>query len=312
MDADLFGTSSDEDDLGQDPQDSRPGSAPRLQPRDAIDEDEETAAGLGTAWSEDDVDDGQQAQEPASQAETTAGPAIDFDASINLSRPKAEDLKFVRQSNLLAIEQAPFDRDTFVKEEEKFLDEAGNTRIRLTGNTIRWRHATDTITGETYKQSNARFVRWSDGSLQLLLGSEVLDVAVQDIAADRNFMFSRQPQYIQVNGEAPVSLAKIRITDVLCKRCLVGQGPLFSDASWASSMVRISTRVNFCLGHSGKLIEAHLIACKQHGNLHKNIFKQSLLLKLEATSPSRYWQECIEQTVHPICKNDFHLTLASH
>lgn len=196
MDPDLFGTSSDEDE--QIPQESRPSSASRLQQRDALDGEEEGAAGLATAWSEDDVDDGQQPQEPASQAEATAGPVIEFDASNNLTRLKAEDLKFVRQSNLLAIEQAPFDRDTFKQEEEKFLDDAGNTRIRLTGNTIRWRLATDSVTGETYKQSNARFVRWSDGSLQLLLGSEVLDVAAQDIAADRNFMFSRQPQYIQV------------------------------------------------------------------------------------------------------------------
>lgn len=205
MDPDLFGTSSDEDE--ENPQESRPSSASRLQQRDALDGEEEGAAGLATAWSEDDVDDDQQPQEPASQAEATAGPVTVFDAS-NLSRLKTEDLRFVRQSNLLAIEKAPFDKDTFKQEEEKFLDDAGNTRIRLTGNTIRWRHATDPVTGETYKQSNARFVRWSDGSLQLLLGSEVLDVAAQDIAADRNFMFSRQPQYIEVRPSPVCCIAE--------------------------------------------------------------------------------------------------------
>ncbi len=64
---DVFGTTSEEeDDLGQDPREgSRPGSASRLQPRSAIDGDEEDAARLG-AWS-DDEDAGQQPQEPVSQ-----------------------------------------------------------------------------------------------------------------------------------------------------------------------------------------------------------------------------------------------------
>jgi len=30
--------------------------------------------------------------------------------------------------------------------------------------------------GNQVRESNARFVRWSDGSLQLLVGDEVLDV----------------------------------------------------------------------------------------------------------------------------------------
>ncbi|KAG6607426.1 Protein LEO1-like protein, partial [Cucurbita argyrosperma subsp. sororia] len=33
-------------------------------------------------------------------------------------------------------------------------------------------------------ESNARFVRWSDGSLQLLIGNEVLDINVQDAKHD--------------------------------------------------------------------------------------------------------------------------------
>ncbi|KAK9865577.1 hypothetical protein WJX84_011659 [Apatococcus fuscideae] len=166
---------------------------------------------------------------------------MEFDASSNLSRPKAEDLKFVRQSNLLAIEQAPFDRDTFKAEEEKFLDEAGNTRIRLTGNTIRWRHATDPITGEPYKQSNARFVRWSDGSLQLLLGSEVLDVAVQDIAADRNFMFSRQPQYIQAQAALLTKMAfrPVSVTSTFHKRLATAMGKQHSKQQKVRHVVTV-------------------------------------------------------------------------
>lgn len=45
-------------------------------------------------------------------------------------------------------------------------------------------------------ESNARFVKWSDGSMQLLLGSEVLDLAVQDAHHDQSHLFLRQPKVI--------------------------------------------------------------------------------------------------------------------
>lgn len=40
-------------------------------------------------------------------------------------------------------------------------------------------------------ESNARFVRWSDGSLQLLIGNEVLDISVQDAQHDQSHLFLR-------------------------------------------------------------------------------------------------------------------------
>ena len=42
-------------------------------------------------------------------------------------------------------------------------------------NTIRWRYSKDKD-GEEIKESNCRFVRWSDGSLSMHLGNEVFDV----------------------------------------------------------------------------------------------------------------------------------------
>ncbi len=46
-----------------------------------------------------------------------------------------------------------------------------------------------------------RFVRWSDGSLQLMIGDEVLDVAELDIEKDNNFLFLRHMQaaYLEVS-----------------------------------------------------------------------------------------------------------------
>ncbi len=43
-----------------------------------------------------------------------------------------------------------------------------------------WRWGVDEE-GNSVRESNARFVRWSDGSLQLLVGDEVLDVKEIDI-----------------------------------------------------------------------------------------------------------------------------------
>ncbi|DAD49807.1 TPA_asm: hypothetical protein HUJ06_000139 [Nelumbo nucifera] len=40
-------------------------------------------------------------------------------------------------------------------------------------------------------ESNARFVRWSDGSLQLLIGNEVLDISVQEALHDQAHLFLR-------------------------------------------------------------------------------------------------------------------------
>jgi len=47
-------------------------------------------------------------------------------------------------------------------------------------NTIRWREAFDKE-GNPCKESNARFIRWSDGSMSLHLGSEIFDVYKQPL-----------------------------------------------------------------------------------------------------------------------------------
>lgn len=47
-------------------------------------------------------------------------------------------------------------------------------------NTIRWREVPDKE-GNILKESNARLVRWSDGSYSLHLGSEIFDVYKQPL-----------------------------------------------------------------------------------------------------------------------------------
>ncbi|KAJ8970669.1 hypothetical protein NQ317_012351 [Molorchus minor] len=51
--------------------------------------------------------------------------------------------------------------------------------------------------GNMVKQSNARFVRWSDGSYSLHLGSEIFDVYKQPLQGDHNHLFIRQGTGLQ-------------------------------------------------------------------------------------------------------------------
>lgn len=58
-------------------------------------------------------------------------------------------------------------------------------------NTIRWRHAKDDE-GADIKESNARVVRWSDGTMSLLLGAEVFDIHKTKIDGEHNHLFVQQ------------------------------------------------------------------------------------------------------------------------
>lgn len=70
-------------------------------------------------------------------------------------------------------------------------------RIKLkVSNTIRWRDAMDDCGNQT-RESNARMVRWSDGSMSLHLGNEIFDVYKQPLQGDHNHMFIRQGTGLQ-------------------------------------------------------------------------------------------------------------------
>ncbi|ERL88713.1 hypothetical protein D910_06095 [Dendroctonus ponderosae] len=109
------------------------------------------------------------------------------------------DLNFVKLPNFLSVETRPFDPETYEDEidEEETLDEEGRARLKLkVENTIRWRDVLDND-GNTQKESNARFVRWSDGSYSLHLGSEIFDVYRQPLQGDHNHLFIRQGTGLQ-------------------------------------------------------------------------------------------------------------------
>jgi len=88
--------------------------------------------------------------------------------------------------NFVKVDSKPFHPDTYLgpDQEDEELAGAENTRessmsIKLkVENTLRWRWVKDED-GNHQRQSNSRIIRWSDGSLSLLLGKELFDISQQ-------------------------------------------------------------------------------------------------------------------------------------
>ncbi|KAH9778096.1 protein LEO1-like [Citrus sinensis] len=123
--------------------------------------------------------------------EKPVGPPLELE--IPLRPPPADPTKMnmIKVSNIMGIDPKPFDPKTYVEEDTFVTDESGaKKRIRLENNIVRWRTVKNKD-GMTSYESNARFVRWSDGSLQLQIGNEVLDITVQDAQHDQAHLFLR-------------------------------------------------------------------------------------------------------------------------
>lgn len=112
------------------------------------------------------------------------------------SVPPPSDVSLVKSSNILGIESEPWDAAAFAAAQASA---TARERVRdLT--TIRWRWVTGPD-GSRQRQSNARLVRWSDGSQQLLLGHDVLDVRNIDVQGDQQYLLARHAQTIQGQGQ---------------------------------------------------------------------------------------------------------------
>merc|ERR1719500_2058441 len=111
-----------------------------------------------------------------------------------------KEIHFVKLPNFLSVESRPFDEANYedeMDEDQNQQDEEGRTRLKLkVENTIRWRPSFDKE-GKPTKESNARIVKWSDGSYSLHLGSEIFDVHKQPLQSDFNHLFIRQGTGLQ-------------------------------------------------------------------------------------------------------------------
>ncbi|XP_013882113.1 RNA polymerase-associated protein LEO1 [Austrofundulus limnaeus] len=143
--------------------------------------------------------DGEEGME-GEQAEEEPAPETRIEVEIpKVSTDLGSDLYFVKLPNFLSVEPRPFDPQYYEDEfeDEEMLDEEGRTRLKLkVENTIRWRAKRDEEGNET-RESNARIVKWSDGSMSLHLGNEVFDVYKAPLQGDHNHLFIRQGTGLQ-------------------------------------------------------------------------------------------------------------------
>ncbi|XP_037552905.1 RNA polymerase-associated protein LEO1 [Nematolebias whitei] len=143
-----------------------------------------------------DGEDGMEGE----HAEEEPAPETRIEVEIpKVSTDLGSDLYFVKLPNFLSVEPRPFDPQYYEDEfeDEEMLDEEGRTRLKLkVENTIRWRAKRDEEGNET-RESNARIVKWSDGSMSLHLGNEVFDVYKAPLQGDHNHLFIRQGTGLQ-------------------------------------------------------------------------------------------------------------------
>ncbi|XFF81611.1 hypothetical protein AB1E18_007830 [Capra hircus] len=137
------------------------------------------------------VPQNQQEEEPISETK------IEVEIP-NINSDLGNELYFVKLPKFLSIESKPFDPQYYEDEFEnkKMLDEE-RTRLKLKiENTIRWRIRRNKD-GIKIKESNARIVKWSDGSLSLHLGNEVFDIYKATMQANHNHLFIREDTGLQ-------------------------------------------------------------------------------------------------------------------
>lgn len=140
---------------------------------------------------DEDAQYGSEEEIEAKLKEKLVGPPMELEIPLRPPPADPEKMNMIRVSNIMGIDPKPFDPKTYVEEDVFVTDESGTKkRIRLENNIVRWR-TVKKADGTLSYESNARFVRWSDGSLQLQIGNEVLDISVQDAQQDNAYLFLR-------------------------------------------------------------------------------------------------------------------------
>jgi len=164
----------------------------------AQDSDSDTEAPKGQHEDKRPGDEGEKEKPTAEEEEPVPETRIDVEVP-KITTDLGKEIHFVKLPNFLSVESRPYDPETYEDEieDEDSLDEEGRARLKLkVENTIRWKQDFDED-GKSKKVSNARFVKWSDGSLSLHLGSEIFDVYKQPLQGDFNHLFIRQGTGLQ-------------------------------------------------------------------------------------------------------------------
>ncbi|KAJ0013733.1 hypothetical protein Pint_21732 [Pistacia integerrima] len=99
-------------------------------------------------------------------------------------------------SDVFGIQPRPFDPETYVEEQDENMDVAADPKKHFIYQRMLFVGGKSRIKMAQPLESNARFIRWSDGSFQLQIGDEAFDVTKQDIQNEESPLFVRHDEQV--------------------------------------------------------------------------------------------------------------------
>ncbi|KAK9247734.1 Leo1-like protein-domain-containing protein [Lipomyces tetrasporus] len=125
-----------------------------------------------------------------------------------------KEINVTRIPNFLNVDYSAFDQDSYLENAANIQDEgeeAAELRQKLraeVNNTIRWRYKRDEF-GNPQIESNARIIRWSDGSYSLKLGSEVFDINRKPIGDTYLAVSHDQQEIVQFHAKVASTMTLV-------------------------------------------------------------------------------------------------------
>lgn len=192
------------------------------------DEEEPTQKTLETLTQKEDTQSQAQAvaeDKPKEKDKEREGPKITYVTEAPIPQiPKNSKVYFAKiRPNILGIQPKVFDPKTYDGTDiqpETYVDEGGIERIRYkTDSVIRWRWGPKATPDDIKShqppsldkiETNARFVRWSDGSMHLFVGTDVYQVKEQPIV-DHRHLFVKQSGFLQMQKKLTSKLVFIPV-----------------------------------------------------------------------------------------------------
>jgi RNA polymerase-associated protein LEO1 len=92
--------------------------------------------------------------------------------------------------NFLDVDPRPFESASYRPEDD---EDEEQVRLRIE-NTVRWRYIRDAQGNLKGRESNSRVIRWSDGTLSLLLGDELFEIVVQSMDNDYQYLVAHHTE----------------------------------------------------------------------------------------------------------------------
>eukprot|EP01111_Echinosteliopsis_oligospora_P003392 TRINITY_DN1538_c0_g1_i3.p1 TRINITY_DN1538_c0_g1~~TRINITY_DN1538_c0_g1_i3.p1 ORF type:complete len:408 (-),score=131.73 TRINITY_DN1538_c0_g1_i3:156-1349(-) len=141
------------------------------------------------------LEEDEEGEEEAPRRQQAIGPPLYLTCCNYPTASSDSQLVRVKLPNIVGIQSKPYDPETFVGDDED--EEDRKRKHTIPESVIRWRYAAD---GHGTKESNARIVKWSDGSMHLMLGGELLDVNLNHLDSEHLFLYCSQPNTAGAGG----------------------------------------------------------------------------------------------------------------